>query len=350
MQRTPWHWRSFNDNIDDMKRSDFLKVFGGAVTLPVALPFIGRAGAPAKGASGAARSNCILVPSETAGPFPLDLSENDYFFRQDITEDVPGVRLRQRIRIIGAGNCEPMPNVRVNVWHCDRDGNYSGYGTLDGQTHCRGYQFTDANGECEFVTIVPGWYPGRVTHMHFQVFVSTQYSVVSQYTWPHDAVVEAVEANADLYPDGPDPLTPEQDGAFSSGYELQLADLVWDAAAGEYVSFYEATVEGDGTSGVGYQEMRTAEVMALGQNFPNPAVDHTTIPLTLHRAAEVTWSLWSVQGQCVYRKKEGVLSAGDHRFEVEFQHLGLAPASYVYQLEMLVDGQRYTSVRRMTVR
>jgi hypothetical protein len=52
----------------------------------------------------------------------------------------------------------------------------------------------------------------------------------------------------------------------------------------------------------------------------------------------------------VHRKQEGVLPAGEHLFDVDFQPLGLAPASYVYQLEILVDGHRYTSVRRMTVR
>ena len=135
-------------------------------------------------------SNCVLVPSETAGPFPLDLTANEYFFRQDIREDRVGVQMRQKVRIIGAGNCQPMPGVRVNIWHCDRDGNYSGYNTEEGLTYCRGYQITDENGECEFITIVPGWYPGRVTHMHFQVHVSTQYSAVSQWTWPHAGVVQ----------------------------------------------------------------------------------------------------------------------------------------------------------------
>ena len=120
------------------------------------------------------RSNCVLVPSETPGPFPLDLTENTFFFRQDIREDRAGVPLRQKIRIVGADNCDPMPNVRVNIWHCDRDGDYSGYAAMgsEGQNYCRGYQMTDANGECEFLTIFPGWYPGRTTHVHFQVHVS----------------------------------------------------------------------------------------------------------------------------------------------------------------------------------
>ena len=152
-----------------MKRSQFLKSLGAAVALPASLPLVGSAQRLASGLP--QRSNCVLIPSETPGPFPLDLTDNEFFFRQDIREDREGVRLRQRVRIVGADNCEPMANVRVNIWHCDRDGDYSGYAAMgsEGLTYCRGYQMTDANGECEFVTIFPGWYPGRVTHVHFQV-------------------------------------------------------------------------------------------------------------------------------------------------------------------------------------
>lgn len=334
-----------------MKRSKFLKMVGAAVALPASLPAVGGSEFKRSKISGAnSRGNCILIPSETPGPFPLDLEENEFFFRQDITEGVPGVRLRQRVRIISVDNCEPMANVRVNIWHCDRDGNYSGYGTEAGLTYCRGYQFTDANGECEFVTIVPGWYPGRVTHVHFQVYVSTQYSAVSQWTWPHDAVVSAVASHPELYPEGPDPLTPEQDGVFANGYELQLADLEWDAEAGEYTSFFEATVEGSGTTGLGHQERQTAAVMDLGQNFPNPTSTQTTIPFVLHQSGQVTLTFWSSDGQCVYRKDWPHLGSGQHDVLVNFDQLGLMPASYVYQLACVASnsGERYVAVRRMT--
>ena len=150
--------------------------------------------------------------------FSPGLDREHLLFRQDIREDRGGVPLRQKIRILGAENCDPMPNVRVNIWHCDRDGDYSGYAAMgsEGQTYCRGYQMTDANGECEFVTIFPGWYPGRTTHVHFQVHVSSQYSVVSQWTWPHAAAVEVATAHSALYPEGLISL-PSQDGVFTDG-------------------------------------------------------------------------------------------------------------------------------------
>jgi len=113
-----------------MKRSQFLTSIGAALSAPFALP-LASLGQSRKDPSEASRSNCVLVPSETAGPFPLDLTENAFFFRQEIQEDRVGVRLRQRIRVLGADNCEPMANVRVNIWHCDRDGDYSGYAAMN---------------------------------------------------------------------------------------------------------------------------------------------------------------------------------------------------------------------------
>ena len=71
-----------------------------------------------------------------------------------------------------------MPNVRVNIWHCDKDGNYSGYQSQQGLTYLRGYQMADANGEVEFITVFPGWYNGRTCHIHFQVYVSETYAAI----------------------------------------------------------------------------------------------------------------------------------------------------------------------------
>ena len=285
------------------------------------------------------------------GSFSLDLTENTFFFRQDIREDRVGVPLRQKIRIVGADNCDPMPNVRVNIWHCDRDGDYSGYAAMgsEGQTYCRGYQMTDANGECEFVTIFPGWYPGRTTHVHFQVHVSSQYSVVSQWTWPHAAAVEVATTHSALYPEGPDPLPPSQDGVFTDGFQLQLADLSWDEAAQEYVSHYEATVEGAGVSGVGYQELTTSSHLALGQNFPNPVARSTQIPLELKAAGEVVWSLWSPSGARVVRKDLGMCAPGSMVIDVDFDALGMPPASYLYQVEVFNASGRFSDVKRMTL-
>ncbi len=136
-------------------RRDFLKktsLLGVASLLPFSNFFASGAN------SGELTGGCILIPSETAGPFPLDLTTDNFYFRQDIRETKTGVQLNLRLKIVGLNNCEPMPNLRVNIWHCDKDGLYSGYSQSGnagqaGLTYLRGYQITDVNGETEFITI-----------------------------------------------------------------------------------------------------------------------------------------------------------------------------------------------------
>ncbi len=311
----------------------------------MALPISGMAKRASLLAAGA---DCSLVPSETAGPFPLDLSDNTFYFRQDIREDRVGTPLHLRMRILGTENCGPMANVRVNIWHCDNLGNYSGYGTEVGLTYLRGYQIADANGEVEFLTAFPGWYPGRVCHIHFQVFVNSNYSAVSQFTFPHSEVNTLYAVNPDEYLDGPDPLIPENDGAFNDGYELQLSTLAVTMGTDDYDAFYEVTVQGEGSVGISYQEQRTALQMELGQNAPNPFTTQTSIPFTLHKPGKVQLDLWHPSGQKVKGFALGQLPSGTHQHQVDFSSLNLAPASYIYQMTLENEEGRFTTVKRMT--
>src|SRR5690606_34097737 len=110
------------------------------------------------------------------------------------------------------------------------DGLYSGYSQSNnpgqaGLTYLRGYQYTDANGEVDFLTIFPGWYIGRICHIHFQVHVSSSYSAISQLTFPIAAKNALYAAHAGIYTKGADPLTYSSDNIFSDGYQYQLATL-----------------------------------------------------------------------------------------------------------------------------
>ncbi|HWM21355.1 MAG TPA: hypothetical protein VNO51_16800, partial [Ilumatobacteraceae bacterium] len=91
---------------------------------------------------------CFVFPELTAGPFPsLELME-----RRDITEGMTGHPLRVGIQVVDE-SCSPVPGARVEIWHCDVDGDYSSYqdgATADdageGTTFYRGYQTANADG------------------------------------------------------------------------------------------------------------------------------------------------------------------------------------------------------------
>ena len=162
------------------------------------LPF-GTAFAPAwaKAANEAglvAPSVCLLTPELTAGPYYIDPD----LVRADITEGRPGTPLRVVLQVVDE-DCRPVEGARVDVWHCDAAGNYSGFArqgsdrALDtrGETFLRGTQFTDARGVAGFETIWPGWYRGRTPHVHYTVFLDGGREMTSQLFFP-DGASEAV--------------------------------------------------------------------------------------------------------------------------------------------------------------
>jgi hypothetical protein len=126
-----------------------------------------------------------------------------------------------------------------------------------------------------------------------------------------------------------------------------LASLEWDAANGEYVSEYEATVEGQGTVGVGYEERRTAEVMALGANYPNPFTASTTMPLELMQPAAVALTVFDLNGKRIWEEQMGRLPAGTHTIDLG-ANLPRGPHSFAVQVVATTKSGRYVAVRRIT--
>lgn len=135
---------------------------------------------------------CPLTPRQTEGPFYFD----PRLLRRDIKEGRPGTRLRLRLQVVGAGDCAPSPRARVDIWHCDPSGVYSGYESerSAGQKWLRGTQLADARGVVEFETLYPGWYEGRATHVHCKVLTPDGREIASQIYFP-DALSDQVYAD-----------------------------------------------------------------------------------------------------------------------------------------------------------
>lgn len=177
---------------------------------------------------------CTLIPTETIGPFPLStLLDNSSVLRENVAEDKTGVPLQVKIKLVNVNDsCKPV-SAYVYIWHCDKDGLYSGYSQSNnagqsGKTYCRGVQYTDTSGVAHFTTIYPGWYAGRITHIHFQVFLTTYGSTarstaISQMAFPAETT-RAVYETA-LYTKGQNTSVTSfsADNVFSDGVEYQLA-------------------------------------------------------------------------------------------------------------------------------
>jgi protocatechuate 3,4-dioxygenase beta subunit len=136
-------------------------------------------------------SACTTSPVETAGPFPIKTPAD--LVRENILGNKVGVPLLINFTIQNTNdNCAILQGVFVDIWQCDAKGNYSEYsGQLDGnftnEHFLRGRQTTDANGNASFISIYPGWYPGRTPHLHIEIKNSSGSSLlITQVSFPED--------------------------------------------------------------------------------------------------------------------------------------------------------------------
>jgi protocatechuate 3,4-dioxygenase beta subunit len=212
--------------VQDRSRASFQRrTFLGAIAAPALIPFvrgIARATSPVSG-------TCVLTPEQEAGPFYLAAEH----VRRAIAEGKPGVPLTVKLRLLDGGSCTPIEGAAIDIWQCDALGTYSGYASDAGSfgpppgggpprggpppggeplpgggpppggeppppgggappdgappgsdgsslgpppakptnalTYLRGTQITDGDGFVEFLTIFPGFYQGRVNHIHLKV-------------------------------------------------------------------------------------------------------------------------------------------------------------------------------------
>lgn len=141
---------------------------------------------------------CVVRPEQTEGPYFVDERLHRTDIRSDPTngKTSPGTQLSLTFEVshVRSGECHPLPDAQVDVWHCDAMGVYSdvrdpGFSTV-GQKFLRGYQLTDAQGTARFLTIYPGWYPIRTVHMHFKIrtapMARKRYEFTSQLYFPDE--------------------------------------------------------------------------------------------------------------------------------------------------------------------
>jgi len=173
---------------------------------------------------------CLLSPETTEGPFYLD----PRLVRRDITEGRPGVPLGLTLQVVD-GDCRPLAGARVDVWHCDAAGDYSGVrqpggANTVGETFLRGTQATDGAGVAAFATIWPGWYRGRTPHVHFKVFLDDRTVLTSQLFFPEVAGAPIYRAAAPYAGRGAPDTTNARDGIARRAGGAAVAQVTGDVS------------------------------------------------------------------------------------------------------------------------
>jgi len=159
---------------------------------------------------------------------------NTAFFRRDITEGRAGTPLALTLTVVNTNaGCAAVASASVEIWQCDASGDYSEYsqpgydGT--GQTFLRGLQITDASGQVTFTTIYPGWYQGRATHIHVQVFRNGSLVKTTQVAFPEN--VSATVYSTGVYAaKGQNPTSNATDNVFSDGTTTEMAAVSGSSA------------------------------------------------------------------------------------------------------------------------
>lgn len=175
--------------------------------------------------------DCNVSPKETRGPFPTKTPSE--MIKSNITSDRKGIGLLINFTVVDkTNNCKPLPGAHVDIWHCDKDGNYSEYGNhpmqrndLTSAHFLRGRQITDDHGQVSFLSIYPGWYGGRAPHIHLEIFDKNGRSLlVTQVAFP-DHVSNKVYASS-LYSARGQADTPnERDNVFSDSLSEQMGTI-----------------------------------------------------------------------------------------------------------------------------
>lgn len=180
---------------------------------------------------------CPTTSEATEGPYWFDVDR----IRADIREDREGVPLELALRVVDLDDCRvdgdpaPVRDAVVEIWHCDAEGDYSGFESAsagtpgggpgggspggapggndasgsvsdgsyssgdresspsDAKTYLRGAQSTDASGIVRFTSIFPGWYRGRTVHIHLRVHLNKTTARTSQLYFD-DALSDALFA------------------------------------------------------------------------------------------------------------------------------------------------------------
>ena len=230
-----------------LTRRDALKLLGigGAALLAACTTQKGISTLAPTTGSTAAGSNldCVVRPELTIGPYFVDNQLNRSDIRTEPSDNsvTPGAPLTLIVNVLSVANksCTPIEGARVDVWHCDAQGVYSGVSNpgfeTTGRKFLRGYQLTDATGRVQFLTIYPGWYPGRTVHVHFTIRTKgtdgQDYQFTSQFFFD-DALTDQVHALQPYASHGQRDTRNANDSIYNSGGEQLLLSLQGDKTSG----------------------------------------------------------------------------------------------------------------------
>lgn len=191
-------------------------------------------------------ATCVIPTEQVEGPFFLQAP-----IRQDITEDRIGIPLHIRLALVDAMTCQPITSAVVEIWHCDAAGRYSGYpedsardfgkslkftgikgmlgeahvAPINTKRYLRGAQISNADGVVDFVSIFPGWYEPRATHIHLKVVIDGKRQFDTQFYFDEVLANQIYATHPAYAPYGTCPYTVANDLALRNAQQIRAVVL-----------------------------------------------------------------------------------------------------------------------------
>ncbi len=197
--------------------------------------------------SASARAGYALTPIVEEGPFCLDSLANN-LLRSDVRKSsvtgttangYPLVLTITVSKLNSDGSISPLNGAYVDIWHCDPSGNYSGetnFGVADltAEDYLRGYQISNARGSVKFISIYPGWYSGRTTHVHVRIrtFSGTTavYDQTTQLFFDETVTNQIYTTVSQYIAKGLNPIQNSTDTVYTSASEQSAVDSIYSLA------------------------------------------------------------------------------------------------------------------------
>lgn len=205
------------------------------------------------------------TPQESPGPFPsdgtnengagaaADILHDPRVFRSDIRADLDGTNVQDgeplslEITVVDEAGT-PLNGAAVYVWHCNKDGAFSGYRIplsardYSRNSFLRGAQTTDKDGAARFTTIIPGRFPGRAFHINVEVWEdkSLAKKVLTTQAASNDDAISQIYYEIG-YSDPPaGRVLNAQDPDFSDGIDHQM--ITWSVAEDKVTAYFNVIV------------------------------------------------------------------------------------------------------------
>jgi hypothetical protein len=190
----------------------------------------------------------------------------------------------------------------------------------------------------------------RATHIHVHIYKADGTSLlVTQIAFPegtNSAVVLVNASTANGYTKGMTGYTyNSSDNVFSDGVTNELSSVTGTVANG-FTLNHTIYVAGP-TLAIDKLDYNRNQI---GQNFPNPVIDTTTIPLMLNADANVKIEFYDLTGRLISTPINAMYTSGLNNILIDKNKSKLSSGYYIYKVHIENSDGIYTENKKMLVK